>query len=432
MWRKVEIETRSFIMRAGMILIKYVGCFMSMILLSALSAASDEDYAMVISGDDSYMEYCQDCSSNIITQTDNQIIENVKIGVSNQLLDEGVEGEGFAASIIVSAKSLQLDSSGAYVIEGVALKDLPGNGIMIADIQAPIILKNITVDSQGVKEQSSQPVGIGMVNARNVIIEDCTALRGSLFRLSRSDNIRIKNDTAKNIFLEGILNSIVDNCSADCIMIKGAITPFYSDKLKRLNNATTDDRYVKMPENIIEISKNCTIKNCNRIKEIDLFNAEDCTVESCTMEDVGLWMANARNATVSNTSVVNGTLSIDWSRDLVFQNLTLIDSDISMAGSVPEDFSVVFKDCQVDGMPILYYENQNQLELKNLTAGQIWLRECPGAHLDGCAAGEIYVIDSDGAVIENSKIDGDGINLIFSEDCALSNNILSGEGSIDE
>jgi len=405
-------------------LIRYLGYFMSIILLSTLSTASEEDYAMVISGDDSYSEYCQDCYANIITQADDQMIEEVKIGVSDQVFNVGVGDEGLSAAAAFSRGNFaRLDTSGTYVIEGLKLKDLPGNGIMIADIMAPLILKNVTVDGQGVKEQSSEPVGIGMVNARNVIIEDCTALSGSLFRLSRSDNIQIKNDTAKNIFLEGILNSIVDNCTANCIMIKGAISRFYSDKPKRLSNGTIDDRLL-MPENIIEISKNCTIKNCNRVAEIDLFNAEDCTVESCTMEGVGLWMVNARNTTVSNASVVNGTLSIDWSRDLVFKNLNLIDSDISMAGSVPEDFSVVFKDCQVDGMPILFYENQKQLKLKNLTAGQIWIRDCPGAHIDGCSAGEIYVIDSDGAVIENSKVDGEGINLIFSEDCVLSNNIL--------
>lgn len=407
-------------------MIRYPGYFICIILLAALSAASDEDYAVVISGGDSYSEYCQDCYANIVTQTDNQIIEEVKIGVSDQVFNVGVGDEGLTANVFATSGFTRLDTSGNYVIEGLELKDLPGNGIMIADIQAPIILKNVTVDSQGVQGQSSKPVGIGMVNARNVIIEDCTALSGSLFRLSRSDNIQIKNDTAKNIFLEGILNSIVDNCTADCIMIKGAISQFYSDKPKRLANATIDDSSL-MPENIIEISKNCTIKNCNRVAEIDLFNAEDCAVESCTMVGVGLWMGNARNATVSNSSVVNGTLSIDWSRDLVFRNLTLIDSDISMAGSVPEDFSVAFEDCQVDGMPILYYENQQKLEIENLTAGQIWLRGCPEAHINGCAAGEIYVIDSDGAVIENSKVDGEGINLIFSEDCILSNNILSGQ-----
>lgn len=299
---------------------------------------------------------------------------------------------------------------------------------MIADTQAPIILKDITVESRGVKGRSSAPVGIGMVNARNVKIENCTALSGSLFRITRSHSIQIKNDTAKNFFLEGIENSTVENCIADCIMIKGAISQFYSDKAQSTANAKIDDAFIGMPENIIEPSKNCIIKNCSQVKEIDLFNAEDCAVENCTMKDVGLWLSNAKNATVRNAAVINGTLLIDWSRDISFHNLTLIKSDISMAGLAPDDFSVAFEDCTIDGMPILYYKDESQLELENITVGQIWLNNCPQARIDSCAAREIYVINSNGVTIENSRIDGDGIDLIFSENCVLSNNIISGEG----
>lgn len=400
---------------------------MSIVLLISLSAASEEDYAVVIYGDDAESsEYCQDCYANIITSNDNQIIEEVNIGVSETALDAiGVGEDGLSANIIVMPKLQNAE----YLIQGFALRDLPGNGIMIADTQAPIILKDIVVESQGVKTQSSAPVGIGLENAGNVSIENCTALKGSLFRISNSHNIQIKNDTAKYFFLEGIKNSTIDNCTADCIMIKGSISLFYDYKPKVLANATVDDPFAGMSENIIEPSVNCTIKNCNQIKEIDLFNAEDCIVESCTMKDVGLWMVNAKNVAVRNASVVNGTLSIDWSRDLVFENLSLTNSDISMAGSVPGDFSVGFKNCTIDGMPIVYYEDQSQLKLENITAGQIWLRDCPEARIDNCAAREIYVINSNGVVIENSRIDGDGINLIFSEDCRLSNNMLASEGS---
>ena len=378
---------------------------------------------MVISGGDSYNEYCQDCYANIIC-TDHQIIEGINLGVSSGLFNVGVGNEGLSAAIACAASPRQ-ESSGAYVFEGFALNDLPGNGIMIADTRAPIILKNVSVDSRGGKLLSSQPVGIGMVNAKDVIIENCIALSGSLFRISRSQNIQIKNDTAKNIFLEGISDSIVDNCTADCIMIKGAISPLYSERPRVLANATVNHGPLRMAESIIEISRNCTIKNCNQVKEIDLFNAEDCAIEGCTMKDVGLWVLNSQNATVRNATVVNGTLYVDWSKEIVFKNLSLINSEISMAGSVLEDFSIVFEGCQKDGMPILYYEDQKQLELKNLTAGQIWLRGCPEAHIDGCVFEEAYVIDSDGTVIENSKINGEGINLIFSKNCLLSNNILS-------
>lgn len=103
-----------------------------------------------------------------------------------------------------------------------------------------------------------------------------------------------------------------------------------------------------------------------------------------------------------------------------------------MAGSAPDDFSVAFEDCTIDGMPILYYKDESQLELENITVGQIWLNNCPQARIDRCAAREIYVINSNGVTIENSRIDGDGIDLIFSENCVLSNNIISGEGQRTE
>lgn len=399
-------------------------------MLVSLSAASEDEYAVVIYGNEESTENCQDCYANLITSSETVMLEDINIGMSEPAIDAiGVGEDGLSAAIIVTPKFMDAASRSEYTIRGFALRDLPGNGIMIADTQAPIILKDIIIDSPELKMRSMAPVGIGLNNAGNVSIENCTALKGSLFRISNSHNIQIKDDKAKYFFLEGIENSTIDNCTADCIMIKGSISLFYHDKPMGLTNATINEPFADMPENIIEPSRNCTIKNCNLIKEIDLFNTKDCTVESCTMKDIGLWMVNAENIAVRNASVVNGTLSIDWSRDIVFENLTLINSDISMAGSVPDDFSIGFENCTIDGMPIIYYENQSQIKLENVTAGQIWLRDCPEARIDGCAAREIYVINSNGVVIENSKIDGEGVNLIFSEDCVLSNNSLAIEGS---
>lgn len=411
-----------------MILIGWFKFFMSIILLVTLSSMAEEDYAVVISGNEDNSMYCRDCYANIVTQNANQPIGNVNIGVSGAALDSmGVGEDGLSASIVVPPEF----QNEAYIIQGFALRNLLGNGIMIADTDTPIILKDILVESGGVKDISFEPVGIGMKNSRNVSIENCSALKGALFRISNSHSILVKNDSAKNFFLEGIENSTIDNCTADCIMIKGMISPFYSTDLLNLN-ATFGEAYSGMPENLVETSKWCIIKNCNRVKEIDLFNTEDILVENCIIKDIGLWMVNAENSTLRNVSVVDGTLNIDWSRHMIFKNMTLVNSDISIGGSVPEDFSVSFEDCSTDGKPILYYENQRQLKLQNLTAGQIWLRDCPQALIDGCTAREIVVINSEGVVIKNSQIDGDGINLIFSENCMLSNNIISGEGIEEE
>lgn len=50
---------------------------------------------MVISGGDSYNEYCQDCYANIIC-TDHQIIEGINLGVSSGLFNVGWEMRGLA------------------------------------------------------------------------------------------------------------------------------------------------------------------------------------------------------------------------------------------------------------------------------------------------------------------------------------------------
>ncbi len=143
-------------------------------------------------------------------------------------------------------------------------------------------------------------------------------------------------------------------------------------------------------------------------------------------------MMNARNVTFRNSRVENSTLSIDWSAGINFENTTLINSDISMAGTGPENYAIAMRNCTVDGKPIYYYENQTGLEIKNLNAGHIWLVNCPGSRLDNVDALGIYVINSDGVAIENSEIDRAGINLASSQDCVISNNRLVNQKSKNE
>ena len=92
---------------------------------------------------------------------------------------------------------------------------------MITNTNANLVLKDITVESLGVRDRSSLPVGIGMQNARNVRLENCTALGSALFRIANSQNISVKNNKARNFFFEGVKDGMIENCTSDCIMIKG-------------------------------------------------------------------------------------------------------------------------------------------------------------------------------------------------------------------
>jgi hypothetical protein len=393
-------------------LIRWLGLFMGIILLTIFLATAQEDYAMVISGrDDGRIEAeCPGCFANALTQSDTQAIESVRMG----LAEVGVGNVGLTAPI---------------VIENLNLRNLPGNGIMIANTDAPIVLKDITVESLGVRDQSSLPVGIGMQNAKNVLIENCTALNGALFRIANSQNIQVRNNRARNFYLEGVNNSTIENCTSDCITIKGGLSPYFY-KLFGPSHDINNETFLGVPNTMVR-SQCCVVKDCNRVKEIDMFDAEDCNVENCSVENVGLWMMNANNVTIRNSTVTNATLSMDWSKKIGFENVSLINSDISLGGSVPEDYAISFQNSTVDGKPIYYYENQRELKLENLSAGQIWLVNCSRSVVNNVNANGIFVVSSDGVAIRNSQVEGNGVNLAFSDDCVISNNRLTDKKSRD-
>ena len=178
-------------------------------------------------------------------------------------------------------------------------------------------------------------------------------------------------------------------------------------------------------------SQRCLVKDCNSVEEIDIFDAEDCSVENCSVENIGLWMMNANNVTFRNSTVTNATLSMDWSKKINFENTTLVNSEISLAGSAPDDYAIAFRNSTVDGKPIYYYENQRELNLENLNAGHIWLVNCSGSVINNVDALGIFVISSDEVTVKNSQVDGSGVNLAFSKNCVISNNILTNEKSKD-
>ena len=70
---------------------------------------------------------CVDCYANIITQTDNQMIEDVKIGVADELDLEndkvGLGNEGLSAAIIVTPKFQDAANGSVFRVAGFARID---------------------------------------------------------------------------------------------------------------------------------------------------------------------------------------------------------------------------------------------------------------------------------------------------------------------
>ena len=91
---------------------KYLGALMLLLTIGVVGAQID---------------VCTDCYANIITQTDSQTIENVKLGLAadNAVDTEkvGVGNEGLSAAIIVTPKFEDNDSDSRFAVAGFARID---------------------------------------------------------------------------------------------------------------------------------------------------------------------------------------------------------------------------------------------------------------------------------------------------------------------
>lgn len=300
-----------------------------------------------------------------------------------------------------------------FIIENKFFKNLPGNGILVSNIDANIIIRNIATENLGLSNNFLNPIGICIQGSRNVQIENYTAHSGEILRVSDSQNIKVKDYRGRNLFFEGVNESTIDNCTSDNIIIMGSMISWLE-----LNDSSNILKNLKIN------SENCFIKNCKRVGEMDLFDAKKCVIENCHIEDGNLWLVNPTDLIFRNITAVNSTLRFDWAQKIAFENMSLAKSEISMEGYESENFQPKLSNCTVDGKPIYCYQNRSNLMLDNFDAGHIWLVNCPRSRINSSKLFGVFVINSSNVIIENSKIGRDGINLAFSKNCIILNNTM--------
>mgnify|MGYP001082968639 CR=1 FL=1 len=304
-----------------------------------------------------------------------------------------------------------------YIIEGLNLKDHVGNGIVIRDTDAYILIKNCTMENLSGGYMGLSALGMIIDNAKNIQINDCR-ISGSDLLISKGENIQIDNCNTSTILFDGVKNStIINSTSGHFIIEPTGVTLIVSPP-----PGVVPFNQTRIP------SQNCLIKSCRAGWEMAFFDSKDCVVEDCYIENGGLWTFNLANSTFSNVTVANGTLGIhsfsSESTNLTFEKMNLIKTEIYLAGFDPAGYSYELRNSTADGKEIYYYEDKKGLNLKGLKAGHIWLVNCPGAMVDEVEANGVFVVNSTGATIENSEIDQDGIHLAFSKDCVIANSTL--------
>jgi parallel beta-helix repeat protein len=270
-----------------------------------------------------------------------------------------------------------------YLIEGLNLSDHVGNGIVIRNTDAHLVIKDCIMQNLSGRYRYVSSQGISVEEAENVRAKDCQV---------------------SSIIFEGVENGCIENCTTD-------------EEIYVANNPR---------------SGSYLIRGCEAGGGLYIMGAANCLVEDCLVKDGEFGVTNSINATFRNITLQNCTFFPSGLSGASFEEIDLIGSDTLILGLNPDEFQIHLKNSTVDGRQVFYYEDRDDLELKDLNAGYIWLLNCTGARLDGVEASAIFVARSSGARIENSMIreGGQGIVLSLSKDCIISNNSIpnSSEG----
>lgn len=305
-----------------------------------------------------------------------------------------------------------------YIIEGLSLLEHIGNGIVIRNTDAHVLIRNCTIgDTTGGYYGLYDVKGIRIDDAKNVSVENCRLLgsHGSL-SVTGSENILIENYEGNDLWFNGVKNGRIKNTTSGHILVQHNMIPMPSP-----------GKAPAMPL-IMTPSENCSIQNCNASVEIILSGPKNCTVEDCYIKDGWLSAYAPVNTDFRNCTVVNATIEIDMPSNMTLENMTLVDlKAVNLAGLNPADlesesYSLLVKGGAANGEAIHYYHNQKGLSLKNLTAGYIWLVDCLDAKVEKAEAGGIFLINSSNSTIEGSKTNQ--IVLAFSKNILLANNTL--------
>lgn len=332
-------------------------------------------------------------------------------------------------SITSNADLLDYRGSGTaddpYIIEGISLEDHVGNGIVIKNTDAHLLVLNCTMENLNGGYDALLPVGIYIDGAKNVRIED-SRVSDSDIRFSRAENVRIKGVEGSALTFDGVLNGTIERSSIDHIIVQAGGTPMVFSDFSDI--APLD--LTRTP------SQNILIKGCIAGQEITFFDSMDCVVEDCiigdSVEGGGLWIFDPRNITFRNVTVVGGALGLHRTSpdpvSVTFDGLKLVRSDIDLSGlylaGLSSEDSIDFYNSTVDGKEISSFKDEEGLELEGIELGYVWLMNCPEARLKGVNAYGISAINSSGLIVEDSVIHQGGIYLAFSSDSTISNNTL--------
>jgi hypothetical protein len=160
---------------------------------------------------------CADCYANVITQTDTQTVQDVKLGTATDIDDVAVGNEGLSAAIIVTKAPVEPTAVDMFIPAPFARIDqtmnqevstLGDNGEGAKGITWNKAIQAAWIANQGVKELETNEAGdLEYVKEGSYISQNTTQLTNNVYDYSLREGAKILN-------VDNKLAMIVDNMTA--------------------------------------------------------------------------------------------------------------------------------------------------------------------------------------------------------------------------
>ena len=192
------------------------------------------------------LDVCVDCYANIITQTDTQIIENVKIGMADQdNLDNekvGVGNEGLSAAIIVTPAYKDAVNDSVFKVAGFAridqvmnqkisgLGEFDGAGEGAKGLTWNKAIQAAWIANQGLKEQESVDGELVWVKEGAYIGQTTEQITQNVYDFDCREEAKVLNVDNKLAMIVDDLQTVInitasaDSATTDSMESSGTLT----------------------------------------------------------------------------------------------------------------------------------------------------------------------------------------------------------------
>jgi len=222
-------------------------------------------------------------------------------------------------------------------------------------------------------------------------------------------------------------NNSIYNCNISNNYV--GIYAYYSDNNSIYNcNITSNNRY----GTLIFSSYNNSICNCNIMNGgIGLWYSYNNSICNCNIMNGGIELDGSYNNSICNCNITNGGIGLWYSYTNSIYNCDFINGGISIWGYELSHFIHNIYNNTVNGKPLLYYKNEENIVIDGIEIGEIIVANCSNFEIRNINISNTYfrmeIVYSNKIKIYNCNIMNGGIELDGSYNNSIYNcNIMNG------